>query len=77
LIYEESTGNPNAYNPRDTDGKPKYGLLQFGRDTFREFCVEKYNYPNDIWNADIQRKCADRMIEEGYLHRWGTAKNCN
>jgi len=76
LSSYESQGNPKAFNPKDTDGYPKYGLLQFHKPTFQEFCVKKYNYRNDIWDEEIQRLCADRMIQEGYAGYWGTLKFC-
>jgi len=76
LEKHESQGNPNAFNPKDIDGKPKYGCLQYGRLTFDEFCVEKYGLEDDIWNCDIQRLCASKMIAEGLLGKWGTKKYC-
>jgi len=76
LIKYESSGNPKAYNPCDTDGKEKIGVLQFGRATFNEFCVKRYGLPDNIWSEWVQKTCADRMIREGYLYRWGTKDNC-
>lgn len=76
LVEHESSGNPNAYNPCDSDGKEKFGLLQFDKDTFTEFCVIKYSLPNEITNPDIQKVCASKMIEAGYLGRWGTKNKC-
>ena len=76
LIEEESNGDPNAYNPCDTDGYPKIGCLQYHIPTFQEFCVDKYGLTNDIWDCNIQKECADLMIRDGYLYRWGTASKC-
>lgn len=77
LIQYESGGNSEALNKKDTDGLPKYGILQFGERTFNEFCVEKYGLYNNIWSVSSQKMCAHRMIEDGYGHRWGTWKMCN
>jgi len=77
LIKYESSGNPEAYNRRDTDGKPKYGILQFGKDTFKEFCIDKYGLYDNIWSVSSQKTCAHRMIQDGYGGRWGTWKRCN
>lgn len=76
LIHFESKGDPEAYNPRDTDGKPKFGILQFGRTTFQEECVEERGFRNDIWDPDIQKECASEMIGDGQLGRWGTKNYC-
>jgi hypothetical protein len=75
LIFHESTGNPNAYNPADPI-TPSYGILQFKETTFQEFCVERYKYPNDIWNAEIQKLCCENMIADGYLYHWSTRGYC-
>ena len=76
LVEKESNGDPNAYNPCDTDGYPKIGCLQYHIPTFQEFCVDKYGLTNDIWDCNIQKECADLMIGDGYLYRWGTASKC-
>ena len=60
----------------DTDGLPALGRLQFKEGTFRAYCVKKYHYANDIWDGEIQEKCADDMIRDGQLWQWGTAKIC-
>ena len=77
LIRYESSENPKAFNKRDVDGLPKFGLLQFGRRTFKEFCVDRYGLHNDIWSVSSQKTCAHRMIQDGYGRRWGTWKRCN
>jgi len=76
LAHYESNNNPEAVNPCDVDGRPKYGLLQFGEITFQENCVEKYGLPDSIMNEVIQRECADRLIEDGEAWRWGTLFSC-
>ena len=69
LAFCESSLNPNAYNPNDPNGG-SHGLLQFSRDTFQEFCVEKYGLKNDLYDPEIQILCATRMIKDGYEQRW-------
>ena len=76
LITHESSGNPRAYNPRDTDGREKFGCLQFGDIEFQDFCVERYELRNDIYDCDVQKVCADKMIAEGYARKWGTLSRC-
>jgi hypothetical protein len=74
LIKHESSGNEKRINPRDSDGNPAYGLLQFHEDTFREWCVQKYGFDDDIFSGKIQYYCAKLMIGEGQLWRWPTAR---
>jgi len=78
LIKYESNGNERAVNPEDVDGRPKYGLLQFDSRTFKHYCVDRYELPNDIWNGDIQKTCCDNMISEnwGNIYHWGTINLC-
>ena len=76
MIEKESGGNPKAYNPYDTDGRPKYGLLQFDSRTFKSYCVNKYALPDDIWNPEIQIECANRMLEENLGFHWPTRVKC-
>jgi len=35
IAQGEGYMRPNAFNPRDTDGKPKYTMFQMDLDTFR------------------------------------------
>ena len=76
LIKYESSGNPNAYNPYDTDGREKFGCLQFGEREFQDFCVKMYGLRNDIYDCDVQKVCADKMIADGYARKWGTLNKC-
>jgi hypothetical protein len=78
MIQQESSGNEKAYNKKDTDGRPKSGCLQFDTRTFATWCVKKYSLKNDIWDCDIQRLCADKMIQDGLIGHWGkrTRVNC-
>ena len=78
MMKKESTYNPNAYNPNDPNGG-SCGCLQFQKPTFQEFCIDKYHLSNsveDVWNCDISRRCADRMISDGYGYLWTTWDNC-
>lgn len=76
LSFEESSNDPEAINPCDIDGKPKFGLLQFGEATFQEQCVERFGLIDDIFDPRVQRECADKLIESGQLWRWGTRESC-
>ncbi len=77
LAKEESTLNPDAYNSDDPNGG-SFGLLQFQTKTFQKYCVEKYGLENDIWSAEIQIRCADKMLTEDLknLWQWSTANLC-
>ena len=77
MIQMESGGNPEALNPKDTDGLPAYGLLQYKEGTFKRFCVDEYGYPDDLWNPGIQYMCADRMIRSGLGWHWPTFARCS
>lgn len=72
LIFYESSGNPNALG----DNGLAHGILQFHEPTFKGFCVDKYGLPDDIWNEDVQMDCCDRMISDGRIDHWSTAKLC-
>jgi len=72
----ESSNNPWAYNPRDNDGLPAYGLLQFKDFTFKEKCVDEFGLPDDIWDGRIQCECAARLIALGESWRWPPIKHC-
>jgi hypothetical protein len=76
LAKLESNDNPNAFNKRDIDNRPKFGLVQFDLETFNEWCVGYYGMKNDIWNGQIQRQCAKRMILNGQSWRWPPIVNC-
>jgi hypothetical protein len=76
LAREESNNNPLAYNPMDSDGLPAFGLLQFKRGTFVEQCVQRFGFPDDIWDGQIQMACASLMLAEKQDWRWPTIKYC-
>ena len=76
LIGKESSWNELAYNPKDIDGLPKFGLLQFEERTFQEWCAGKYGLKNDIWSGQVQVQCFNLMVADGQLWRWPPAKKC-
>jgi len=76
LARLESGNNPLAYNPRDSDGLPAYGLLQFKDFTFKEKCVDGFGLLDDIWDGQNQRECAARLIALGEQWRWPPLKHC-
>jgi hypothetical protein len=74
LAKVESSNDEKAVNPMDTDGRPKFGLLQFDARTFQFWCVAKYGLPDDIFSGEVQRTCAGLMIDAGQSYQWPTAK---
>ena len=50
--------------------------IQFKKDTFQEFCVNRYNFRNDIMNCGIAKSCADLMIIDGLAYKWTALKFC-
>lgn len=65
LCYCESGNKPEIINPNDK-GSPSYSILQFKAPTFHNFCVIKYGLPDEIMNPDVQKKCADLMLQEDF-----------
>ena len=65
LEMKESSGNPNAVGKAG-----EKGCLQFLPQTWKENCE------GDIWDCENQRRCADKLIERGYLRYRTTAKLC-
>ena len=81
LALCESTTNPEAENLKDihynddgTISVGSFGVLQFSKPTFQEFCVEKYRLTDDLFCPEIQIICAEKMISEGYGDRWACYK---
>lgn len=71
LISCESGFNTKAYNPKDTDGLPAYGILQFKMKTFMTY-AKRYGIKNpDIWNPKQQIEVAILMIRDGQVRQWG------
>ena len=72
LVYYESKENENAIGDHGTS----FGCLQFKKDTFQEFCVNRYNFRDDIMNCEIQKSCTDLMVRDGYVYKWTASKFC-
>ena len=70
LALCESSLNPLAYNPKDTDGKEKFGLFQFDKDTFN-WALKRYGLEGDIWDYKLQLDLTQRLIKDGYARKWG------
>ena len=66
IIECESQFSPKAYNPKDTDGFPKFGLLQFHKPTFYGAGGK------DIWSWQEQLDIGVKMMADGYWNRWPT-----
>ena len=84
MEQEESGCNPDAINWDDwhvsLDGvwiQGSKGCLQFSPFTFQEYCVDKYELKNDIFDCNIQRECAIKMVEDGKGYHWSTFSKCN
>ncbi len=77
LAFHESSNNPDAYNRWDPY-TPSIGLLQYKKSTFRHYCVEKYELPNNIWSAEVQRECANLMLSNNFknIYHWSTHEDC-
>lgn len=61
----------NAYNPKDIDGKEKFGPLQFDTDTFN-LLSERYQIKNpDISNTTQQIIITEKAIADQEWWRWG------
>jgi transglycosylase-like protein with SLT domain len=83
LEWCESNGNPGAINPKDSDGTPSYGLLQFKPGTFAEFArIYHLASTTDYMDPVEQAQIVTKMIESGTVdfhhqfpdctHRLGT-----
>lgn len=65
----ESGGNPNAINPKDRDGTPSHGLLQFKPSTFAGY-TKKYGLPAaDLMDPEAQRTIVRHMMDDPNV-RW-------
>lgn len=67
----ESTFNPKAFNPKDTDGLPAYGLFQFKMKTFMTYAKKAGIEHPDIWSSDQQAQVAAYMFKTGEKRQWG------
>lgn len=74
LVKYESSGDKNAVG----DSGLAKGILQFHQPTFNQYCVEKYGLIDNIWDPNIQKECANRMLEDsfGNIKHWSVYKKC-
>lgn len=64
-------GNPKALNPKDTDGLPAKGLLQFKDKTFYSWAKLAGIEKPDIWNPIQQIVLYRWADEQGLSWHWG------
>lgn len=83
LIYYESQICQTQKKERCIgDHGTSFGILQFKRATFKQFCINKYGLAQNlsqIFDAEIQKKCANYMLEENWnnIYHWrNTIKKC-
>ena len=84
LEGKESTSGENLYGDYGYDcdnvlfESPycSFGPLQFWQTTYKQYCIDKYGLGKDIFDAKDQRVCTDKMLEEGLIFKWTTAKLC-
>jgi len=63
LEWCESGGNPKAINPKDSDGTPSYGILQFKPGTFRTFAgIYGLSTSTSYMNRDEQVAIVTQMV---------------
>lgn len=63
LIQCESNGRPEAVNPKDRDGTPSYGLLQFKPSTFEMFS-KAYGIEGKLMDPEAQTAIVIRMMDD-------------
>ena len=74
VVWKESALNPKAYNPRDIDGKQKFGLLQYDTNTWK-YLTKKMKMPElSINNWKHQVQVFSWAIKNGEGWRWPTIK---
>jgi hypothetical protein len=73
ISYYESRHNPDAVGDAG-----ECGQYQFMPSTFKAYCVDKYGLEDNIFDSDIQKRCADEMIQEDWnnVYQWTTAPRC-
>jgi hypothetical protein len=64
----ESGGKESAINPKDRDGTPSYGLLQFKPSTFELFS-KAYGIEGELMDPEAQRAIVRRMMDDKSV-RW-------
>jgi len=82
----ESGLNAGAFNPKDGDGTPRCGILQFKWETYISYCVFKYGLSyfekevfynksscedNKLGLSRSQINCTRKMIDDGLIKHWG------
>lgn len=75
LAFCESSNNPLAVNPKDRDGRPKYGLFQFDMQTWKMYIKrydlfhytgwEEADWWNTIYSGYHQEIVLREMIKNG------------
>lgn len=70
----ESHWDAKAYNPKDTDGRPKFGPLQYDWDTFYKNAKKYQIQDPNIWDVRQQIEIAILMIRDGQAYQWGCYK---
>lgn len=69
----ESSYNPQAYNPLDSDGLPAHGLYQYKLGTWYYF-GKLSGLPHDnIWDAEQQIALTAWAFSTGKARHWGCA----
>lgn len=68
MIQCESTGSPIAVNPKDLDGTPSYGLLQFKPSTFAMYAA-RYDIEGELMDPEAQKAIVRRMASDPRV-RW-------
>lgn len=70
LMWCESKGKPEALNPKDKDGTPSYGILQFKPGTFNHYAkLYGIDASAGYKDADTQEKIVTQMILKGNI-KW-------
>lgn len=69
LEWCESGGRPGAINPKDRDGTPSNGILQFKPSTFAYY-QKVYNVTGTLMDADAQEDIVASMIQDGDRIDW-------
>lgn len=65
----ESSGNPKAINPKDKDGTPSYGLLQFKPATLAMY-QKRYGIKGQLMDPATQVAVAVEMIKDADAINW-------
>src|SRR3990167_3160594 len=63
LEWCESSGKPEAVNPKDLDGTPSWGAYQFKPSTF-EMYTTKYGIKGELMDRDTQRLIVSQMLND-------------